>query len=105
MGLGLQSEGLSHGHYYSSDYEGAKQDFAIRSHLIDQNRLFTPEQMVTMYQCGEDTLNYGLDMTYEQEQSIKGVLAQIEDVIPDELEKARQQNKTSDITAAHGLSM
>ena len=58
-----------------------------------------------MYQCGEDTLNYGLDMTYEQEQSIKGVLAQIEDVIPDELEKARQQNQTSDITAAHGLSM
>ena len=88
-------EGLSHGHYFGNDYEAAKQDFATRSHLIDQNRLFTPAQMAIMYQCGEDALNYGLDITYEQEQSIKSMLAQIEEVLPDVVEQSRHQDMTS----------
>ena len=54
-----------------------------------------------MYQCGEDALNYGLDMTYEQEQTIKGMLAQIEEVLPDVVEQSRHQ----DMTTTQGLSM
>ena len=37
--------GVCHGHYFMENYAGAKQDFAIRSGLIQKERLFTPEQM------------------------------------------------------------
>lgn len=87
-------EGLSHGHYFSGDYNAAKEDFVTRSNLMDKSRLFTPAQLSIMYQCGEDALNYGLDMTYEQEQSIKSVLAQIEEVHPDVVEQSRHQDMT-----------
>lgn len=94
-------EGLSHGHYFSGDYNAAKEDFVTRSNLMDKYRLFTPAQMAIMYRCGEDALNYGLDLTYEQEQSIKSVLAQIEEVLPDVVEQSRHQ----DMTSTQGLSM
>lgn len=98
-------EGLSHGHYFGNDYEAAKQDFATRSHLIDQNRLFTPEQTIEIYRCCADTLDAGLDLTYEQEKNIKSVQAQIENGMPDIMERIRQQDQRSDLTAAQGLSM
>lgn len=32
--------GVSHGHYYEEDFQGAKQDFAVRSGLISKAQLF-----------------------------------------------------------------
>ena len=98
-------EGLSHGHYFGSDYEGAKQDFATRSNLIEQSRLFTPEQMIEIYRCCADTLDAGLDLTYEQEKNIKSVQEQIEIGMPDIMQRIQQQDQNSDITVAQDLSM
>ena len=42
--------GLNHGHYYEGDYVGAKRDFAIRSGLIPDERQFTTEQLIEVYQ-------------------------------------------------------
>ena len=41
--------GVCHGHYFMENYAGAKQDFAIRSGLIQKEQLFTPEQMTEIY--------------------------------------------------------
>lgn len=41
--------GLNQGHYHMEDYQGAKQDFALRSGLIPKERLFTKEQLVALY--------------------------------------------------------
>lgn len=98
-------EGLSHGHYFGSDYEGAKQDFATRSNLIKQSRLFTPEQTIEIYRCCADTLDAGLDLTYEQERNIKSVQEQIEINMPDIMQRIQQQEQNSDITVAQDLSM
>ena len=35
--------GVSHGHYYERDFQSAKQDFAVRSGLISNAQLFSPE--------------------------------------------------------------
>ena len=35
--------GVWQGHYYENNYSGARQDFAVRSGLLDQDRLFTNE--------------------------------------------------------------
>ena len=98
-------EGLSHGHYFGSDYEGAKQDFATRSNLIEQSKLFTPEQTIEIYRCCADTLDAGLDLTYEQEKNIKSVQEQIEISMPDIMQRIQQQDQNSDMTVAQDLSM
>lgn len=59
--------GVSHGHYFMENYDGAKQDFAIRSGLIHKEQLFSPEKV------------------------IRSVQQQIEECVPDLDERIRQQ--------------
>ena len=49
--------GVCHGHYFMENYAGAKQDFAIRSWLIQNEQLFTPEQMTEIYRCCADSVD------------------------------------------------
>lgn len=86
-------EGLSHGHYFMEDYEGAKQDFATRSCLIPEQQLFSPEQMVEIYRCCADTLDAGFDLTYDQEKRIRSVQEQIGRCIPDIMEQIHEQDQ------------
>ena len=85
--------GVSHGHYFTGNYEGAKQDFATRSGLIPEQRLFKDEQLIEIYRCCADTLDAGFDLTYEQEKCIKSVQEQIEYGIPDIMDRIREQDQ------------
>ena len=49
--------GLSHGHYFMENYDGAKQDFAIRSGLIHKEHFFSTEQLTEIYRCCTDSVN------------------------------------------------
>jgi len=70
-------KGLSHGHYFIDNYEGAKRDFATRSGLVSEQQLFTDKQLIEIYRCCADTLDASFDLTYEQEKCIKSVQEQI----------------------------
>ena len=86
--------GLSHGHYFMENYAGAKQDFAIRSGLIQKERLFTPEQMTEIYRCCADSVDGDFfELTGEQEKMIRSVQQQIEECVPDLDERIRQQEE------------
>ena len=86
-------KGLSHGHYFTGNYEGAKRDFATRSGLIPEQQLFKDEQLIEIYRCCADTLDAGFDLTYEQEKCIKSVQEQIESGMPDIMERIREQDQ------------
>ena len=84
--------GVCHGHYFMENYAGAKQDFAIRSGLIQKERLFTPEQMTEIYRCCADSVDGDFfELTGEQEKMIRSVQQQIEECVPDLDERVRQQ--------------
>ena len=84
--------GVSHGHYFMENYDGSKQDFAIRSGLIHKEQLFSPEQMTEIYRCCADSVDGDFfDLTVEQEKLIRSVQQQIEDCVPDLDERIRQQ--------------
>ncbi len=85
--------GVTFGHYFGGNYEGAKQDFATRSGLIKENLLFTEEQLIEIYRCCADTLDAGFDITCEQEKTIKGVRDQIESGMPDIMDRIRDQDQ------------
>ena len=86
--------GVCHGHYFMENYAGAKQDFAIRSGLIQKEQLFTPEQMTEIYRCCADSVDGDFfELTGEQEKMIRSVQQQIEACVPDLDERIRQQEE------------
>ena len=86
-------KGVSHGHYFTGNYEEAKQDFATRSGLIPEQLLFKDEQLIEIYRCCADTLDAGFDLTYEQEKCIKSVQEQIKNGMPDIMDRIREQDQ------------
>ena len=91
--------GLSHGHYFMENYDGAKQDFAIRSGLIHKEQLFSPEQMTEIYRCCADSVDGDFfDLTAEQEKVIRSVQQQIENCVPDLAERIQQQEDAMEQT-------
>lgn len=87
--------GVSHGHYFTHDYEGVKLDFATRSGLIPQHLLFSNQQLIEMYRCCADALNYGLDLSSDQEEIIRGIQEQIESGMIDIMDRIREQEQAS----------
>ena len=63
--------GVVHGHYFMENYDGAKQDFATRSGLIQDEDFF--------------------ELTDTQEEMIRGIQQQIRVCVPDLDERVRQQ--------------
>jgi hypothetical protein len=68
---------------YIYDYAKAKQDFAVRSGLIDENRIFNDEKLTNIYQAFALYKDEAPNLTYDQEKEIKELMHQIERVIPD----------------------
>ena len=75
--------GVSQGHYMSNYYEAAKNDFAVRSGLVDRQRLFSDEQLTELYRCASNELDSNANLTYEQEKSIENIRMQIRSLVPD----------------------
>ena len=90
-------KGVSHGHYYtglysSGNYEAAKRDFATRSGLIPEQQLFREKQLIEIYRCCTDTLQGSFELSYDQEKTIQDVRKQIEECLPDIMERIQQQD-------------
>ena len=88
--------GVSHGHYYtglyaSGNYEAAKRDFATRSGLIPEQQVFREEQLIEIYRCCADTLQNDAALSYKREKAIQEVQEQIEQCLPDVIERIQQQ--------------
>lgn len=70
------------GHYFS-DYEAARQDFAVRCGLIDRNKLFDETEMKLIRQ-GLVHLGANFpDLTYEQNTLLGKVVEKIEMLVPE----------------------
>ena len=88
--------GVSHGHYYEGNFQGAKQDFAVRAGLISQAQLFTPEQLTELYRATDYYLETGPEPEEPQLKAIQEARTKIEYVVPDlqtRLEQAQEQEQ------------
>ena len=75
--------GVSQGHYMSNHYEAAKKDFAVRSGLVREQQLFSPEHLTEIYRCVQDTLDHPYNLTYDREKCLGKIQEQITDLVPD----------------------
>lgn len=88
--------GVSHGHYYEGNFQGAKEDFAVRAGLISRAQLFTPEQLTELYRATDYYLETGPEPEAAQIRALQDALTKIEYVVPDlqtRLEQARTQEQ------------
>ena len=78
--------GVTTGHYYETDYEGAKQDFAIRAGLIPESRVFSKGEMEALHHacafCGREDGT----LTFEDEKRLREVMEKLEESLPESAE-------------------
>lgn len=91
--------GVTWGHYYETNYEGAKRDFALRAGLIDKNQLFTKEELVALHDACVFHGRNDDEISYEDEKKLQAVMEKVEENIPD-LFFDREQPEQGD---SHGI--
>lgn len=75
--------GLYQGHYYETNYEGAKLDFAVRAGLIREEQLFSVEELTALHNaCIFRGQNDG-EITYDEEKALNAVMEKVEDNLPE----------------------
>ena len=82
--------GVSHGPYYEEDFQGAKQDFAVRSGLISKAQLFLPEELTQLYRATDYLLDEGPEPEDGQLKALQTSRTKIEYTVPDLVERLEQ---------------
>ena len=74
--------GVNNGHYYMEDYQGAREDFALRSGLVARERVFDQEQLEGLRQAVQGFLYGEGPASYQQEFQCRRLLDQITAQLP-----------------------
>ena len=77
-----KNNSLYHGNY-TTDYKGAREDFATRSGLVNKNLLFNKNELVEIYRCIEDTLNNEYEITDKQKEMLEDLQTRISSTVPE----------------------
>ena len=88
-------QGVHAGHYFMENYEAAKQDFAVRAGLVNEQRLFSDEQIAVIKNACEFALEDDATLSYAEEKQLQSVQEQIELLLP---QQERNQHPTMEQT-------
>ena len=75
-------KGVHAGHYHMGNYEAAKLDFAVRAGLINEQCLFSDEQLAVIRNACEFALEDDATLSYAEEKQLRSVQEQIELLLP-----------------------
>ena len=84
-------QGVHAGHYFMENYEAAKLDFAVRAGLINEQRLFSDEQLAVIRNACAFSLEDDATLSYAEEKLLRSAQEQIGQLLP---EPAREQQPT-----------
>ena len=82
-------QGVHAGHYFMENYEAAKQDFAARAGLINEQRLFSDEQLAVIRNACAFALEDDATLSYAEEKQLQSVQEQIELLLPQQTQEQR----------------
>ena len=82
-------QGVHTGHYHMENYEAAKLDFAVRAGLINEQRLFSDEQLAVIRNSCEFALEDDATLSYAEEKQLHSVQEQIELLLPKQEQEQR----------------
>ena len=81
--------GVHAGHYHMGNYEAAKLDFAARAGLINEQRLFSDEQLGVIRNACAFALEDDATLSYAEEKQLQSVQEQIELLLPQQTQEQR----------------
>ena len=82
-------QGVHADHYHMENYEAAKLDFAVRAGLINEQRLFSDEQLAVIRNSCEFALEDDATLSYAEEKQLHSVQEQIELLLPQQEQEQR----------------
>ena len=82
-------QGVHAGHYFMENYEAAKLDFAARAGLINEQRLFSDEQLAVIRNACAFALEDDATLSYAEEKQLHSVQEQIELLLPQQTQEQR----------------
>ena len=82
-------QGVHAGHYHMENYEAAKQDFAVRAGMVNEQRLFSDEQLAVIRNACEFALEDDATLTYAEEKQLHSVQEQIDFILPQQEQEQR----------------
>ena len=82
-------QGVHAGHYFIENYEAAKLDFAARAGLINEQRLFSDEQLAVIRNACAFALEDDATLSYAEEKQLQSVQEQIELLLPQQTQGQR----------------
>ena len=82
-------QGVHAGHYFMENYEAAKQDFAARASLVNEQRLFFDEQLAVIRNACAFALEDDATLSYAEEKQLQSVQEQIELLLPQQTQEQR----------------
>ena len=83
-------QGVHAGHYFMENYEAAKLDFAARAGLINEQRLFSDEQLAVIRNACAFALEDDATLSYAEEKQLHSVQEQIELLLPQQTQEQHQ---------------
>ena len=84
-------KGVHAGHYFMENYEAAKQDFAARAGLVNEQRLFSDEQIAVIKNACEFALEDNTTLSYAEEKQLGSVQVQIGILLPEQGQEQEQR--------------
>ena len=88
------------GHYYETNYQGALGDFTVRSGLLDENRLFSEDEMAVLYASCVFRGRHDDDLTFESEKELQAVIEKLESNLP---QQSMAQEAAPEQEVEHGI--
>lgn len=91
---------LLYGHYYTGDFQSAKQDFSVRSGLISKAQIFSPEELTELYRATDYLLDEDPELEDGQLKALQTARTKIEYTVPDladRLEQGQDQGPQMDM--------
>lgn len=88
----FDGKAVCQGNYYT-DYAAAKENFAVRSGLVDKDKMFSTEELESIRKCINFTAMYNDDLNFDDCDFLKKISEKISENIPD-----RQQNEAPEIS-------
>lgn len=91
-GRTYDGKAVCQGNYYT-DYAAAKENFAVRSGLVNKDKMFSTEELESIRKCINFTAMYNDDLNFDYCDFLKKISEKISENIPD-----RQQNEAPEIS-------
>lgn len=88
----FDGNGVTQGNYYS-DYSVAKENFAVRSGLVDKNKLFDVEELENIRKCVNFTARHNGDLKFDDCEKLKILSEKISESLPEQ-----QQNDAPEMS-------